>query len=120
MKFMVDECVGPRVARWLKKKGYEVFSVYDEARGASDDEILEKAYAEKWILITSDKDFGEKIYRENYPHEGVILLRLEDERPYHKIEILEKVLKDFADKLKGNFVVVTERGVRISSQGKGV
>ena len=37
MRFLVDECTGSKVARWLREQGYEVFSVYDEARGISDD-----------------------------------------------------------------------------------
>jgi len=32
MRFLVDECTGPKVARWLREQGHEVFSVYDEAR----------------------------------------------------------------------------------------
>ena len=50
MRFLVDECTGPKVARWLKEQGYEVFSVYDEARGMTDDQIIEKANTEGWIL----------------------------------------------------------------------
>jgi predicted nuclease of predicted toxin-antitoxin system len=46
MRFLVDECTGSKVARWLREQGYEVFSVYDEARGISDDEVLEKALTE--------------------------------------------------------------------------
>ena len=90
MRFLVDECTGPGVARWLRSQAYEVFSVYEEARSISDDEILEKAFAENWILITNDKDFGEKIYRENRPHHGVIFLRLENERSPNKIETLRQ------------------------------
>ena len=63
MRFLVDECTGSTVARWLRDQGYEVFSVYDEARGISDDEVLQKALNENWILITNDKDFGDKIFR---------------------------------------------------------
>jgi len=36
-------------------------SVYDEARGLADAEILHKAHQEARILITNDKDFGERI-----------------------------------------------------------
>jgi len=54
MRFLVDECTGPKFARWLKEQGYEVFSVYEEARGMTDDQIIEKANAEGWILITKD------------------------------------------------------------------
>ncbi len=36
MRFLVDECTGPKVAQWLRDQGHEVFSVYDEARGLDD------------------------------------------------------------------------------------
>lgn len=29
-----------------------------------DDGIIQKAFDENWILITKDKGFGEKVYRE--------------------------------------------------------
>ena len=92
MRFLVDENTGVTVARWLREQGYEVFSVYEQARGIDDDTIIQKAFDENWILITSDKDFGEKVYRDKYPHRGVILLRLENERYANKIYILQQVL----------------------------
>ena len=55
MRFLVDECTGPKVAEWLRVEGHKVFSVFDEARGMADADILVKALAEKWILITNDK-----------------------------------------------------------------
>lgn len=51
-----------------------------------DDDIIEKAFQENWILVTNDKGFGEKIYRDRLPHRGVVLMRLDDERPANKIE----------------------------------
>jgi predicted nuclease of predicted toxin-antitoxin system len=62
MRFLVDECTGPAVARWLREQQYDVFSVYEEARGLDDDEIVQQAFADDRILITNDKDFGEKVY----------------------------------------------------------
>ena len=88
MRFLVDESTGVVVARWLREQGYEVFSVYEEARGMDDDDIIHKAFAENWILITNDKDFGEKVYQEQRSHRGIILLRLENERATNKIETL--------------------------------
>ena len=35
MRFLVDECVGPSVARWLREAGHDVFDAYTEARGMS-------------------------------------------------------------------------------------
>lgn len=114
MRFLVDECTGPAVADWLRAQKHEVFSVYDEARGLEDSDILQKAYVENWILITNDKDFGEKVYRERRPHKGVIFLRLEDERAANKKETLRKLLDNYADRLPGQFVVVTEARVRFA------
>ena len=101
---------------WLRQRGYEVFSVYEQARGIADDEIIAKANSEKWILITNDKDFGEKIFRDQKSYQGVILLRLEDERAKNKIVSLQQLLENHSDKVKNNFIVVTENRVRIAKQ----
>lgn len=114
MRFLVDECTGPSVARWLRSQNHDVFSVYDEARGMSDEDIIRKAFRERRILITNDKDFGEKVYRERYPHRGVIVLRLGDERTVCKIGTLRRVLARHSNDLRDRFVVVTERHVRFA------
>jgi predicted nuclease of predicted toxin-antitoxin system len=114
LRFLVDENTGVVVSQWLKGLGYEVFSVYEEARGTDDDSILRKAFDENWILITSDKDFGEKVYRERQPHRGIILLRLEDERSVNKVKILQSLLESYSDQVAGNFVVATEKRVRVA------
>ena len=80
MRFLVDECTGPAVARWLREHDHDVFSVFEQARGMDDDEVIDKAFVEDRILITNDKDFGEKVFRERRPPRGVVLLRLDDER----------------------------------------
>lgn len=79
-----------------------------------DDDVIAKAFNEDWILITNDKDFGEKVYRERRPHNGVILLRLEDERTANKIATLQRLLEAHAERLAGQFVVVTETRVRFA------
>ena len=115
MRFIVDECTGPAVARWLRAESHEVFSVFDEARGMADDDILEKASSENWILVTNDKDFGEKVFREKQPHRGVVFLRLQDERAASKIQAIDSLLDGYADQLADAFVVVTERQVRFAT-----
>ena len=114
MRFLVDECTGPKVAQWLRDQGHEVFSVYDEARGLDDSTILSKAFSENWILMTNDRDFGEKVFRELHPHRGVVFLRLLDERPASKINAIRRLLESYADQLTDHFVVVTESQVRFS------
>ncbi len=117
MRFLVDESTGPAVAHWLEQQQHEAFSVYDEARGADDDWIIERAAREDWILITNDKDFGEKVFREHRLHRGIILLRLQDERAANKIEVLRRFLEQHAAQVAGRFAGVTDWQVRFAGLG---
>jgi predicted nuclease of predicted toxin-antitoxin system len=113
MRFLVDECVGTSVAEYLKSNDHIVFSVFDESRGAEDDDLLQKCYLENYILITSDKDFGEMIFKNQKKHKGIILIRCQPNNFKQKIVVLTKLLANYADKLENNFVVVTNKNVRI-------
>ena len=104
------------MAEWLREQGHEVFSVYDEARGMSDDDIIQKAFDAAWILITNDKDFGEKVYRDHHSHRGVIFLRLTDERAKNKIEVIRLLLESYSDRLSDQFIVVSENQVRFAKK----
>jgi len=79
-----------------------------------DDDVIREASAEDRILITNDKDFGEKVYRERRPHKGVVLLRLEDERTSGQIDTIRRLLDRYPDRLTGAFAVVTETRVRFA------
>ncbi|WP_214079981.1 DUF5615 family PIN-like protein [Methanothrix sp.] len=57
MRFLVDECVGPSVVRWLRENNHDAFSAYEDCRGWEDERILEKACTEGRIIVTMDKDF---------------------------------------------------------------
>jgi predicted nuclease of predicted toxin-antitoxin system len=116
MRFLVDECTGPAVAQWLRERGHDVFSVFEQGRGMDDDEVIHRASTENRILVTNDKDFGEKVYRERRPHRGVVLLRLEDERAENKIAVMQRLLDNHASRLADQFVVVTETAVRFARQ----
>jgi len=112
MRFLVDECTGPAVASWLRNQNHEVFSVFDDARGLDDEQVIQKAISEQWVLITNDKGFGEKVYRDGQLHYGVILLRLEDESPSSKIQVISHILNVYSDKIANTFIVASENFVR--------
>jgi predicted nuclease of predicted toxin-antitoxin system len=114
MRFLVDECTGPVVAAWLRQQNHDVFSVYDQARELDDDSVIAMASDEERILITNDKDFGEKVYRDHRSHHGVILLRLDDERSASKIAVLSHLLDLYGDRIQKAFVVVSELCVRFA------
>lgn len=114
MRFLVDECTGSSVARWLTEQGHDVFSVFDEARGIDDDRVLEIAIDEERVLITNDKGFGNQIFLQRKSHHGVILLRLGNERAANKVAAVRRLLEQYANQIADRFIVVTESSVRFA------
>lgn len=102
----------PLVAKWLAEQGHDVCSVYDQARGIDDEAVIAMAASERRILVTNDKDFGDKVYRDQLLHAGVVLLRLSDQSPAAEIAALDRLLAAFPDRLDGSFVVVTHDHIR--------
>ena len=115
MQFIVDESTGRAVIEHLRSAGHRVLAINEAMPQALDREILARAASEDHILITNDKDFGELVFRSGQAHHGVLLLRLRDESAANRVRVVMSVLEKYADRLTGNFVVATERGVRIRS-----
>ena len=113
MKFIVDECTGMAVAKCLREIGYDVSVVAETMPQAEDHTILIKAVKEGRILITNDKDFGELIFRRGHSHHGVLFLRLQDDSAANRVRVVKAVLDQYSDFLKMNFLVATEKQVRI-------
>jgi predicted nuclease of predicted toxin-antitoxin system len=114
MKFLLDENVETRVLVFLSDRGHDAKRIsrnYPQA--LPDAEVLDLARREQRILITSDRDFGELIYREQRPHSGVIYFRLPlDVTVAQKIAWLEQILASHQAQL-GQFLVVTPGGIRV-------
>ncbi len=118
MKFLIDECVGFSVVRWLEQNNYNASFIAGALSGSTDEAVLKKAFRERGILITCDKDFGEMIFRNRKKHCGIILLRLVDEQPSNKIIVLKRLLDTYALEIENNFTVATETAIRMVIQGK--
>lgn len=114
MRFLVDECVGPSIVRWLRENNHDATSAYEDCLGWEDESILEKACSERRIVVTMDKDFGDMVFRMKMPHHGIILLRSAYCGPSKKISMMKKVLSLPESEISGRFVVVTETAIRIS------
>jgi predicted nuclease of predicted toxin-antitoxin system len=83
MIIYVDENVPLKITSRLKQDGYQVEYV---TRSIEDKDILEIAYKQKALLITSDKDFERLVLDEHRPTAGVILLRISTRIPIgHKL-----------------------------------
>jgi predicted nuclease of predicted toxin-antitoxin system len=115
VKFVVDESTGQSVVHELRRLGHDVISVHEIFPGLDDPPILDIAVNEDRIVITNDKDFGELVYRSGLPHAGVVLFRLQDESAVNRVRMMREVLRTCGDKLEDNFVVASERKIRIRS-----
>lgn len=108
MKFLIDENLSKKLARFLNQLGYPTLRVKIINPGIDDYQVLELALSEDLILITADRDFGELVFKEKLSHSGLIFLRLEDETPDNTIRAVQKLIPQF-DEIKNRFVVVSEK-----------
>jgi predicted nuclease of predicted toxin-antitoxin system len=113
MKFVVDESTGDSVVAELRRLGHDALSIHETFPGLDDPPILDIAVNEDRIVVTNDKDFGELVYRSGLPHVGVILFRLDDESAANRVRMMREVLRLCGNNLKDNFIVASERKIRI-------
>jgi predicted nuclease of predicted toxin-antitoxin system len=118
MRFMVDESTGAAVVEYLRRSGHDVLAVGEAMPQADDRDIIARAARDERVLITNDKDFGELVFRSGWVHCGILLLRLRDESPSSRLNVIKSVLERYADRLPGQFVVATEDRVRVRYTGR--
>jgi len=118
IKFLIDESTGASVAEYLRRAGFDVLFVGETMQQADDADILAQAAHENRILMTNDKDFGELVFRSGRTHAGVVLFRLQDESQDNRVRMAQIVAGEYPERLPGNFVVVTEKGIRVRTRLK--
>jgi predicted nuclease of predicted toxin-antitoxin system len=93
MHIKVDEDIPPIAASWLHDKGYEASTVVDQQMGGWKDNALWQAVqANKQLLLTGDKGFGDiRIYPPG-SHSGIQLLRPDEDGIRPILDLLEMVL----------------------------
>ena len=74
-KLLLDENVSPAVAITLCNRGIDAAHVRDRAMtGATDAEVLERAYEEDRILVTANVGDVEKLAKARDLHGGIVLV----------------------------------------------
>ena len=116
LRFLLDQSADARLIPYLRSLGHDAVRVgKDHPPGLPDATVLALAVAERRILLTDDRDFGELVFAKRQSHTGVIYFRLGEyaELPV-KIARLDHVLSRYADRLD-QFLVVTRTTVRVRS-----
>ena len=116
MKILLDTCVWGGVRKDLQIAGHDVIWAGEWDKDPGDEEILDRAYQEKRILVTLDKDFGELAIVHNLPHSGII--RLVNLSARRQAEICTRVLNKYVEELQAGAIITAELDrVRIRSSG---
>ncbi len=95
MKFIIDEDLSPRVARYLCQEFcFDAIAVRDRGLlGATDREVLDYAFKEDRMLVTANiRDF-EKLASAAEIHAGIILMLDGDLRAAEQIEVMNTVIR---------------------------
>jgi predicted nuclease of predicted toxin-antitoxin system len=117
VKFLIDRCAGRRLADWLRLQGHDVVESRERGPDPGDRILLEWAAAEGRVLVTIDTDFGELLFVERAPHQG--LVRLPDVAATKRIELMAQILERYPQELEAA-AVITVRGGRIRISQRGV
>jgi predicted nuclease of predicted toxin-antitoxin system len=107
-----DENILVKIIEKLRLSDIEIYSIFENKRGASDKEIIEFAQNPPKIILTEDKDFGDLVFAYNQKNVSVILLRYH----YSEINIITTILINFIQTHKiepYSFVVITTKNIRI-------
>ncbi len=75
VKLLLDENLSPSIAVLLCQDGVDAAHIRDRGMtGATDAEVLERAYSEDRILVTANVEDFEKLARARDLHVGIILV----------------------------------------------
>lgn len=113
MNFVADESVDRHIVDKLRNEGHLIWYIAEMSPSITDNEVLNLAKNQKAPLLTSDKDFGELVFRQNLGSNGVILIRLSGLKPELKATIVHSVISKYEEELSGNFSVISPDTIRI-------
>ena len=113
MNLLADESIDQPIVVGLRKNGHDVVYIAELSPSTSDDEVLDEANNRGAVLLTSDKDFGELVFRLGRVHAGVILVRLAGLSLQTKVETVCRAIAKHGPDCVGSFSVISAGMVRI-------
>jgi predicted nuclease of predicted toxin-antitoxin system len=113
MNLVADESVDRPIVERLRQDGHDVVYVAEMDPGMKDEAVLDEANRRNTLLLTSDTDFGELVFRLGRMNSGVVLLRLAGLETTMKAEIVAAAVRDHGGELPGKFSVISPGILRI-------
>lgn len=114
MRILANENFPGDAVAALRQAGHDVAWVRAAAPGSSDEQVLAWAQAEKRLIVTFDKDFGELAFRSRLSAmSGVILFRVVPSSPEYVARVAVAALQSRSD-WAGHFSVIEEGRIRMT------
>lgn len=113
MNLVADEGVDKAIVEALRAAGFSVRYFAEVGSGATDKEVLAAASAAENLLLTSDKDFGEIVFRQRQVHAGVVLIRLSGVPTMKRASIVLQAITQHGPEMGGAFTVISPTMIRI-------
>ena len=113
MNFVADESVEKHIVDRLRNAGHSILYITEISPSITDDEVLRRANHEHALLITSDRDFGELVIRQNLISHGTILIRLSGLSTQTKANMVVHTITNHQKEILGNFTVISPNRIRI-------
>lgn len=113
MNLLADESIERQIVDRLRQDGHDVSYVAEMDAGISDQTVLDRANTNYAVLLTSDKDFGDLVFRDKaFSATGIVLVRLAGLSAVRKAEIISDLVSTHGAELPDNIAVVTPSRIR--------
>jgi predicted nuclease of predicted toxin-antitoxin system len=109
---LADENIPFEITKSLREQGFEVTSVYETARGISDEQVIEIALKYDYLLLTEDKDFGEWVFAHHAKGLSVLFLRYSFDELHDITQALIYLLKNQTPE-RPFFATITTKKIRV-------
>ncbi len=118
MNLVADEGIDRDIIKWLRKDGHSLWSVAEIMPSISDEEVLKISENQSALLLTSDKDFGELVFRQKLAYYGIVLIRLSGLSSNSKSDIVCSVFREHGKRMIKGFTVISPQNIRIRKTKK--
>lgn len=113
MIFLANENFPMPSIKLLRQNNYEVVSISEEYSGISDEEVLQKAVDNDWLILTFDSDYGALIFQYQLKTPpAIIYFRNKGTSPLWAGETLLQLLENKMIVFEKHFTVIEANNIR--------
>jgi predicted nuclease of predicted toxin-antitoxin system len=109
---VADENIPEFIIKSLRGAGIEGLAIIESARGINDQQVIELALQNDYLLLTEDKDFGEWVFAHHVKEISVIFLRYSFNEVMEITQVLINLIKT-KSLIRPFFATITTQKIRV-------